>query len=76
MIVLLCTGSLPGVGSGYVCVVAPRMIRHVTTESTVVALRAVGMAPRNVNAAGFYDLLASLGIPRTELKKNADWSGR
>jgi hypothetical protein len=76
MIVLHCPDTLPEVGRGYVCVVAPRMIRHVTTESTVVALRAVGMAPRNINAAGFYDLIASLGIPRTELKTGADWSGR
>jgi len=76
MIVLHCPDVLPEVGRGYVCVVAPRMLRHVTTESTVVALRAVGMAPRNINAAGFYDLLASLGIPRVQLKVGADWSGR
>jgi hypothetical protein len=76
MIVLHCSDNLPEVGRGYVCVVAPRMLRHVTTESTVTALTAVGMAPRNVNGPGFYDIIASLGIPRTALKTGADWSGR
>lgn len=76
MIVLHCTENLAEVGRGYVCIVAPRMLRHVTTESTVVALNAVGMAPRNINAAGFYDILTSLSIPRTELRTGADYSGR
>ncbi|MBD8538743.1 hypothetical protein [Frigoribacterium sp. CFBP 8751] len=76
MIVLHCYDTLPEVGRGYVCVVAPRMLRHVTTESTVTALRAVGLAPRDINAAGFYDILASLSIPRTELKTGADYSRR
>jgi len=76
MIVLHCTDYLPEVGRGYVCIVAPRMLRHVTTESTVVALRAVGMAPRDVNGQGLYDILTSLSIPRTELKSGADYSRR
>ena len=76
MIVLHCFDTLAEVGRGYVCVVAPRMLRHVTTESTVSALTAVGLAPRNINASGFYDIIASLGIPRTALRTGADWSGR
>ncbi|KQM25578.1 MULTISPECIES: hypothetical protein [unclassified Frigoribacterium] len=76
MLVLHCYDNLPEVGRGYVCVVAPRMLRHVTTESTVTALRAVGMAPRDINGQGFYDILASLSIPRSELKTNADYSRR
>ncbi|KQR46507.1 hypothetical protein ASF82_03295 [Frigoribacterium sp. Leaf164] len=76
MIVLHCTDYLPEVGGGYVCIVAPRMLRHVTTESTVVALRAVGMAPRDIGAQGFYDILTSLSIPRSELRTGADYSRR
>ena len=52
------------------------MLRHVTTESTVVALRAVGMAPRDVSGQGLYDILTSLSIPLTELRTGADYSRR
>jgi hypothetical protein len=76
MIVLHCTDSLPGVGFGYVCVVGPRMLKHVLTESTVVALRAVNMAPRSVSGPAFLDILTALGVPHTEVRSGADYSGR
>jgi hypothetical protein len=76
MIVLQCSGSLPGVGRGYVCVVAPRMLKHVLTESTVVALRSVGQAPRVVSAAAFLDILTSLSIPHSAVTSGADYSAR
>ena len=76
MIVLHCTESLPGVGRGYVCVVAPRMLKHVLTESTVVALRSVGQAPRSVTASGFLDILTSLSIPHSAVTSGADYSAR
>ncbi|KIU03482.1 MULTISPECIES: hypothetical protein [unclassified Frigoribacterium] len=76
MIVLLCTGSLPGVGSGYVCVVAPRMLKHVLTESTVTALRSIGQPPRAVSAAAFLDILTSLSIPHSAVTSGADYSAR
>ncbi|MBF4578845.1 hypothetical protein [Frigoribacterium sp. VKM Ac-2530] len=76
MIVLHCSDALPGVGYGYVCVVGPRMLKHVLTESTVVALRTVNLAPRTVTGAAFLDILTALGIPHTEVKSGADWSGR
>lgn len=76
MLVLHCDDILPGVGYGYVCVVAPRTLRHVTTHATVAALRAVDMAPRSVSKAAFLDILTSLSIPHTEVKTNADYSRR
>lgn len=76
MLALHCADTLPGVGYGYVCVVAPRMLKHVTTPSTVAALRAVDMAPRSVSKAAFLDILTSLSIPHTEVKSNADYSRR
>ena len=76
MLVLLCTESLPGVGRGYVCVVGPRMLKHVLTESTVNALRSVDLPPRSVTAQAFRDILTSLSIPHSVVTSGADWSGR
>jgi len=76
MLVLHCADVLPGVGYGYVCVVGPRTLRHVTTSSTVAALRAVDLAPRSVSAAAFRDILTSLSIPHSVVATGADWSGR
>jgi hypothetical protein len=56
--------------------VAPRMLKHVLTESTVVALRSVGQAPRVVSAAAFLDILTSLSIPHSAVTSGADYSAR
>jgi len=76
MLVLHCADTLPNVGYGYVCVVAPRMLKHVTSQAQVSALRDVDMAPRSISKAAFLDVLTSLSIPHTEVKKNADYSRR
>lgn len=76
MLVLHCADVLPAVGYGYVCVVGPRTLKHVTTPSAVAALRAVDMAPRSLSAAAFLDVLTTLSIPHSVVANGADWSGR
>ena len=48
---------------------AAAVIKEAICRMTVVALRAVGLAPRNINAAGFYDLIASLGIGTVAVRR-------
>lgn len=76
MLHIRCTEALSGVGRGYTCVVAMRSLRHIRTAKQMNALAAVGITPRNVNAAAFWEILNGLGVPRAAVTDGADWVRR
>lgn len=76
MLLIRCTETLAGVGRGYTCVVAVRSLRHVRTAQQMNSLASVGVTPRNVNAVAFWEILNGLGVPRSAVTEDADWTRR
>jgi len=76
MLLIRCTEPLSGVGRGYTCVVAVRSLRHVRTPQQMNSLASVGVTPRNVNSVAFWEILNGLGVPRSAVTEDADWTRR
>jgi hypothetical protein len=76
MLILRCSDSLPGVGTGFTCLVSVRTLKHLSTGGMVTASMSLGIPFRDLGRTAFLNVLASLSIPETAVAGLADFSAR
>ena len=72
-VIARCTGSLPGVGSGYVALIGFRHLRQLENSGWVNSLRALDVPIYDLSPAAFLDALDALSVPRSALAAKANY---
>ncbi|MBD8658989.1 D-alanyl-D-alanine carboxypeptidase family protein [Frigoribacterium sp. CFBP 8754] len=73
-VIIRCTGPLSEYPvAGYTVLVGVRSLRHLSTIDMVNSMRVVGTPYYELDWVGFYNVLTSMGVPRSAIRADADY---
>ncbi|WP_423918451.1 M15 family metallopeptidase [Frigoribacterium sp. 2-23] len=73
-VIVRCTGPLSEYPvAGYTVLVGVRSLRHLSNIDMVNAMRVVGTPYYELDWVGFYNVLSSMGVPRSAIRADADY---
>ncbi|TDT66080.1 M15 family metallopeptidase [Frigoribacterium sp. PhB116] len=73
VVLVRCTGSLPGVGAGFIATLGIRTMRHMSSTGMVNVMRALDVPYYELSSTAFLDAMDALAVPRSALVGNADY---